>query len=200
MTDPVTVLRNLNKLRTEGTGDKLRWVVGIVGLIVNHVCDSLAVSRIESLVEFVEDVERSRIAPLDREDESHGNKCLLPSTQLAHDEVFSHGRKSYLDADSTIETHIGVVQVFLSDNNVVAAVLSIFFSLKRFVYGCSHDEFTGPEWYEFLEYFCKMLAHSPKRAVDSFVLLSIKTFYQFLYFFGSFVQFAFAFHQGLPLL
>ena len=47
-------------------------------------CHSLPVHGIQCLIDLVKQVERRRIAFLDREDECHGNEGFLPAGELLH--------------------------------------------------------------------------------------------------------------------
>ncbi len=68
--DTVELVGVLQEFGPERCCDEL----GPVGQLINHIGDSFPVLSIQSSVDLVEQIERSRVALLDCEDECKGNK------------------------------------------------------------------------------------------------------------------------------
>jgi hypothetical protein len=61
MTDPVAAIGHRHELLAKGTDNELRWVFLVVGLALNDVGNRCTVRRVESLIEFIKEVEWCRI-------------------------------------------------------------------------------------------------------------------------------------------
>jgi len=60
--DTVAAIRYSNQFLAKGAHNELGRRIGAVGLLLNDLGDSLAVGRVKSLVKFVKEVKRSRVA------------------------------------------------------------------------------------------------------------------------------------------
>mmetsp|Transcript_5684 Transcript_5684/g.8033 ORF Transcript_5684/g.8033 Transcript_5684/m.8033 type:complete len:227 (-) Transcript_5684:147-827(-) len=81
--DPVASVGLIQSLRAEGRQDHLRAHRGSAG---DQVCQGSSIGGIQGRITLVQQVERSGLESLNREDETQCDDGLLASRQLAHDE------------------------------------------------------------------------------------------------------------------
>lgn len=133
--DSVELVRMLEQLWSESGGNKL----GLGGQLVDHVGHGLAMLRVQRLIDFVEQIERGRIALLDREDQSERDQGLLSSGQLVH---FAHFGVGVGERD--LDAYAGEV--------VRVRVLRPHFA-ALFVVDGLHQQLRPSGRHEFLEHF-----------------------------------------------
>jgi hypothetical protein len=160
-TNAVEFVRIFQQFRSEGGGDEL----GVVAQLMDHVSDGFAMLRVERLVDFIEEIERSWIAFLDGEDQSEGDEGLLTAAELIH---FPHLRVAAREGDSDADT--GEV---VGSGNLVAFVLT------GGVFRRSENQVTGTVRDELLEDLGEVVRHLPECELDRFDFAHLEVLHQF---------------------
>jgi hypothetical protein len=82
----ITLVGNMHHLRPEGRTDELTTTIAILASLstelLQHLSNCSSILRVEIGVDFVEEVERCRVALLNREDECECTKGLLTPRKL----------------------------------------------------------------------------------------------------------------------
>ena len=159
VTDTIATDRDTDKFGAEGADNELSRIRDAICLTLDQIGNSSSLRRVQGLIQLIKQVERSRVAPLNGKDQSHGHKSLLAARQLRHQIVLAHLGETYIDSDALVETDFRVVAVncllFAAFTLGVVAIVHIV-SGACLVNHCARDEFFFAAWHEFLENLCEV--------------------------------------------
>lgn len=164
--DTVTLLCHVHHFGSEGRADELRTDSAIVTWSRQHgkhVRNSSSVLSVEIGVDFVKEIERSRIAALNGKHERKSAKTLLPTAQLLDALLFVvFAIEAHADPDSPVAL-----------DRIPFLIVTFQLLSALFVALALDDQLASTSRDELLEDIGKLSGYLPERAVNRFVLSQI---------------------------
>eukprot|EP00053_Salpingoeca_punica_P019011 m.189584 g.189584 ORF g.189584 m.189584 type:complete len:1017 (-) comp17550_c0_seq2:745-3795(-) len=159
--DAVVLVGVGQQLGAEGGGD----VLGVARRLADHLGDGRAVGGVQSLVNLVEEVERSRVATLDGEDEREGHKRLLAAAELLqHVCLVALAGERHPDADACV----------LLDAALVGGIWLLGLRRLLVVLAALHHQRGLAMRHKLVEDLGKVLGHLLESALNCLVLLVVQ--------------------------